>query len=187
MGHSMGGAEVLALASTAKYAALVNQIRGILLESPYIALSPASAPSRILMWLGLAALRVFPKQQISHRLPVETCSRDPEVHASLLGDKLRHGMGTLETFNAMTTRAADLDSGRYVLNEGAVKSLWIAHGSGDQCTSHDASKRWLERQDIPDKEFKSYDGWSHQLHADLPGNTEVFARDCANWILGRLS
>ena len=56
----------------------------------------------------------------------------------------------------------------------------------DKGTSYEASKKWFEQQStVKDKEFKTYEGWFHQLHADLPDDREVFAKDVGDWILAR--
>jgi acylglycerol lipase len=89
-------------------------------------------------------------------------------------------------FANMLDRAADLTSGKLVLNDG-IKSVYVAHGTADQVTSYDASKHWFDAQTgkVADRQFKSYEGWSHLLHADLPENRQVFADDIAEWILAR--
>jgi len=82
-------------------------------------------------------------------------------------------------------RAKDLDSGKRKLN-GNVRSLWMAHGSGDLTTDFGASKKFCEGQvGVVDRVFKGYEGWSHQMHADLPETRGVFAGDVAEWILER--
>jgi hypothetical protein len=34
--------------------------------------------------------------------------------------------------------------------------------------------------------MKTYEGWSHTLHCDLPDNRHIFANDSADWILARV-
>ena len=64
--------------------------------------------------------------------------------------------------------------------------MTLYHGTGDQVTSFDASKHWIERQeDILDKTFKLFEGGSHGLHCDLPDNRSVFAKEVGDWILAR--
>ncbi|KAI9737700.1 MAG: hypothetical protein M1818_005704 [Claussenomyces sp. TS43310] len=186
MGHSMGGGEVLTLASTPQYRDLLKDIRGILLESPYVALPPDQTPSPVTVFLGRMAGKLLPHHQISHAIPVKDVVRDPVVQKSLEDDALCHNRGSLEMFANMLDRSAALYKGTLKLNPG-VQALWLAHGTADRSTSHDASKKWFDTQTdgVVDKEFKTYDGWSHQLHADLPGNGEIFAKDVGDWILAR--
>lgn len=186
MGHSMGGAQVLTLASAPEYKDLMPKVRGWLLESPHIALVPSQEPSALKIFAGRLAGRLLPKFQLKHKMPADQISRDPEVIASLNSDPLLVSTGTLQGMAGLLDRANELSAGKRTINEG-VKSLWLAHGTGDQSTSYDASKKWFEThtQNVHDATLKTYDGWSHQLHADLPENRAVFANDVADWILAR--
>lgn len=119
-------------------------------------------------------------------MPVASVVRDPEVQASVAADARCHNRGTLEMFASMLDRSAGLATGKLKLGSG-VGALWLAHGTADQATSYEASRKWFEEQtkQVPDREFKTYEGWSHQLHADLPENRPVFAKDVGDWILKR--
>ena len=186
MGHSMGGAQVLTLASDSLYQDLMPKVRGWLLESPHIALAPSAEPSALKIRAGRLAGKLLPKWQIKHKMPVEQITRDPAVQKSLNEDPLLRATGTLQGMSGLLDRAAELSAGKRKLNEG-VKSLWLAHGTADQSVSYEASKKWFEThcQNVPDATLKTYEGWSHQLHADLPDNRHIFANDVADWVLAR--
>jgi acylglycerol lipase len=186
LGHSMGGGEVCTLASDPQYADLVYSIRGWMLESPFIGFPKGYEPSSLTVFFGRLAGRVLPRHQMSGAgLPPENLTRDPAVVKSIKEDKLLHGEGTLEGLSGMLDRTAALNEGRAKLNPG-VKSLWQGHGTADKGTSYKASKKWFDDQfQVQDKEFKTYDGWYHQLHADLPKDREIFAKDVGDWILAR--
>lgn len=176
---------MLTLASDANYADITDSVRGWLLESPYIALGPESEPSSVTVLVGRLASKVLPKYKMFQPLPAENLTRDPEVVKSLNEDPLLHGTGTLEGLSGMLDRAAALKEGKRVLNKG-VQSIWLGHGTADKGTSFAASKKWIgEQTQVKDKEFKVYEGWYHQLHADLPGDRPVFAKDVGDWILTR--
>ncbi|CCU80195.1 unnamed protein product [Blumeria hordei] len=187
MGHSMGGGEALTLASNPKYADLVGQIRGWILESPFIAFPKGHEPSAITVFFGRLARPILPRKQLQSALPAENLTRDPEVVHSLKTDALLHGLGTLEGLSGMIDRTNDLSSGKLKLNK-TVKGIWLGHGTIDKATCYEGSKNWFNSQcqDINDKEFKSYDGWYHQLHADLPEDRPVFAKDVGDWIMKRV-
>jgi acylglycerol lipase len=181
----MGGGEAVTLASEPLYADLIPHIRGWLLESPFIDFTPEAKPSSVKEFVGRLASKILPMRQLYNPLPAENLTRDPEVVKSLLEDKLLHGTGTLEGLAGMIDRTALLCGGKTKLNKG-VKSIWLGHGTADKGTSYAASKKWFDAQlDVEDKEFKSYEGWSHQLHADLPENRGIFAKDVGDWILTR--
>lgn len=182
----MGGGEALTLASDPEYAELMGSIRGWVLESPFIAFPAGFAPSAVTVFFGRLAGKVMPKMKRLSPLPPENLTRDPEVVKSLKEDKLLHDTGTLEGLAGMLDRAANLDGGKVRLNKG-VRSVWLGHGTKDMGTSYEGSRKWFDAQThVQDKEFKTYEGWTHQLHADLPDNRDMFAKDVGDWILARV-
>jgi hypothetical protein len=62
----------------------------------------------------------------------------------------------------------------------------MAHGTEDKTTWFEASRKWFDECTgaVADREFKAYEGWYHQLHADGP-DSEQFFRDVGDWILAR--
>ncbi|PQE32670.1 putative YJU3 Serine localizes to lipid particle protein [Rutstroemia sp. NJR-2017a WRK4] len=186
MGHSMGGGEAITLASDPNYADLMPSIRGWILESPFVGFPKGFEPSSLTVFFGRLAGKVLPHMHMVNRLPPENLTRDPAVIKSMDEDKLMHNTGTLEGLAGMLDRTAALNQGKVKLNEG-VKSLWLGHGTEDKGTSFEASEKWFQEQtaSVPDKEFKRYEGWYHQLHADTPENSKIFAQDVGDWILAR--
>lgn len=181
MGHSMGGGEVLTLIGTYEYLDLMSQIRGWLVESPFIGLT--QKPNPVTVFAGRIAGKVLPHHQIKHVIPAIELSRDPLVQKSIEEDPMCDGTGTLEMFANMLDRGSNLVDGKTKMNKG-VQALWHAHGTADKATSYPASKKWFEQQTaLEDKTFKSYEGEYHQLHADLPETRVVFYKDVGDWIL----
>lgn len=166
-----------------EYKDLVSQIRGWVLECPFIGFTPGAEPSIITVTLGRFASRFLPKFQMEHIIPPEFLSHDPAWAESIRNDPLCHNTGTLQGLASMLDRTAVLDSGSVKLG-AHVRSLWLAHGTDDKTCSFDAAMRWLERQEnVQDKSSKSYEGAYHQLHAD--DCKEEFGRDLVTWILER--
>jgi len=185
LGHSMGGAIVLTLASDPKYQELIPKFRGWMVEAPLIWFPKEAEPSSLKVFAGRLAGKVLPHFQLLNPIAAEKVSRDPNVIRSLKEDKLNHDTGTLEGLAGLLDRSVALASGRTRLNQG-VKSLWVSHGTSDLLTSCSASQKWYgEQTGVEDKELKIYDGWYHQLHADLPENNHIFAKDVGDWILAR--
>ncbi|KAM0255309.1 hypothetical protein ACHAQJ_005899 [Trichoderma viride] len=183
MGHSMGGGEVLTLAGDAQHKQLVGQIRGWILEAPFIGFSPAEVPSSLKVFVGRLVGRLLPRQQLKHVVPPEHLSRDPEVVESIRNDALCHNIGTLEGLASLLDRTAVLASGEIKLGAD-VQSLFLTHGTGDLTCSYDAAIKFLNDQTaVGDKEAKSYEGGYHQLHADLC--RDEFTKDVVDWILKR--
>jgi acylglycerol lipase len=188
MGHSMGGGQVLTLLCRPEYQeSLVKKVRGWLLESPFISFSPEEQPSWFKVYAGRLAGRLLPHRQLKHDIAPHHLTRDPEVAKSLLADELMHNTGTLEGLAGLLDRTDALAKGLVRPPAGgAVRSLWIGHGTQDKTTWFEASKKYFDEctGEIADKEFKAYEGWYHQLHADGP-DSEQFYKDVGDWVLAR--
>ncbi|KAK8058384.1 hydrolase [Apiospora phragmitis] len=185
LGHSMGGGEVATLASDSAYDDLIGQVRGWLLESPFIGFTPVEEPSWLLVFSGRLAGKFLPHMHLTRPIPPEHVVRDPAVQQSIREDTLLHDTGTLEGLASMLDRTEALSSGRTRLRP-QVRSLLHTHGDGDLVCSFDKAKAWFDRQKatgLEDATFKNYEGFYHQLHAD-PGR-ETFYKDVADWILAR--
>ncbi|KAK4105052.1 alpha/beta-hydrolase [Parathielavia hyrcaniae] len=188
MGHSMGGGQVLTLACHADYQdSVVRPVRGWLLESPFVSFSPEEKPSWLKVQAGRLAGRLFPHRQLRHEIRPEHLSRDPEVVRSIAADELMHNTGTLEGLAGLLDRTAALASGEVrPLPGGAVRSLWVGHGTLDKTTWYEASKKYFDEctGEVKDKYFRVYEGWYHQLHADGPESVQ-FYKDVGDWVLAR--
>ncbi|MCJ1374724.1 hypothetical protein MMC20_005956 [Loxospora ochrophaea] len=184
MGHSMGGQEVLQFASKGP-ADIRKQITGYILSAPFIALHPSSVPNRLTVIVGRLAGKVLPKWQLVQKLDPKFLTRDQKVAQGYVDDELVHDTGTLEGLAGMLERAEELDTGKVEVQDGDSVRIWCGHGNGDRVTSHEASKRFMDRCKVKDKEFKTYEGWYHCLHAEPGGDKETFADDIAKWVLFR--
>ncbi|KHO00921.1 uncharacterized protein MAM_01699 [Metarhizium album ARSEF 1941] len=183
MGHSMGGGEVLTLAGDSQYAEIVGQVRGWLLECPFVGFPAGEEPSILKVFAGRLVGRLLPKQQLKHVVPPEYLSRDEAVVQSVRDDPLCHNTGTLEGLASLLDRTALLSSGRVRLGKH-VRSVLLTHGTEDRACSYDAAVRFLTQQDgVDDKTTKSYDGAYHQLHADHC--KDEFTNDVVEWVLER--
>jgi len=186
LGHSMGGGELITLASDALYEDLTLQIRGWMLESPFIDFTPDSKPPLLKVYFGRLVGKILPHKQMFNPLQPEHTTRDPEVIKSLIADELLHGTATLEGASGLLDRTMAINTGKTKLSKG-VNSLWLGHGTADKGACYHASKKWFDQQvEIQDKEFKTYEDWSHQLHADTPETRAIYNKDIADWILARV-
>ncbi|KAI1497158.1 Alpha/Beta hydrolase protein [Biscogniauxia marginata] len=188
LGHSMGGGQVLTLASTPEYRAdVVSRVRGWILESPFLGFAPELQPSALTIASGRLASHVVPLFKLHRPVPPTDLTRDPEVRRSIAADPLLHNYGTLEGLAGMLDRTAALASGAIQPDGRAMRSLLLAHGSADKVTSFDKAKDWFEGIGRPavgdDATFRPYEGMYHQMHADY--GKEDFYRDVGDWILAR--
>ncbi|CAK7197653.1 hypothetical protein SEUCBS139899_000301 [Sporothrix eucalyptigena] len=191
LGHSMGGNEIAALmaapAGSEHETSVVKHIRGWLFEAPFFGWPVGEAPSSLKIAAGRLAGRFLPHFQLKHKIPEVYLSRDPEVVADLSKDKLCHDTGTLEGMAALLDRVNEIAQG-HVKPGPSVKSIWLGHGDADRCTSFPASKTWFEiaAAAVPDRTFRNYEGWVHQLHAEPLADRELFYRETGDWILERV-
>lgn len=182
MGHSMGGGEVLTLASDPAYEKTINQVRGWILESPFIGFSPDDKPSSAKVFVGRLVGRLLPKQQMKHAVPPEHLTRDQEIVESYRNDPLCHNTGTLEGLASLLDRTAALSNGSRPVHSG-VRSLLLTHGNGDKTCSFDEAMKYFNAQTVADKAAKPYEGAYHQLHNDHC--KDEFTKDVVDWILER--
>ncbi|KAK7753120.1 hypothetical protein SLS62_004851 [Diatrype stigma] len=187
LGHSMGGGQALALASTPAHAGLAARVRGWVLEAPFLGFAPELQPHWLTIASGRLAAHVVPGFHLVRDIPPEHVTRVPEVQRSLAADALCHDTGTLEGLAGMLDRTERLARGALRPDPAVVRSLLLLHGSGDRSTSCGRSREWFDVQQreapIADAVFREYDGMYHQLHADY--GKEEFYKDVADWILER--
>ncbi|PNP84800.1 hypothetical protein FNYG_01894 [Fusarium nygamai] len=184
LGHSMGGGEVITLAADPQYAKLVSQVRGWLLEAPFIGFAPEEVPSSFKVFAGRLAGKILPKFQLKHVLDVANLTRRPDVAKGFKEDPLCHDTGTLEGLASLLDRTGALQSGSVKLGK-EVRSLWLGHGDHDKACSYQAAIDFAQKQDTEDKTVKTYVGGYHALHVDLC--QEEYAKDITDWILERSS
>ncbi|KAI1405633.1 hydrolase [Hypoxylon fuscum] len=184
LGHSMGGGEVLTFASTPEYEDVIAQVRGWVLEAPFLGFAPSVQPHWITVVSGRLAARVLPNFHLVRVVPPEHLCRDPAVQKSIVDDALLHNTGTLGGLSGMIDRAEFLSAGKLALSP-RVKSVLLTHGTEDMVASFDKVKAWWAQQKVEDGTFKAYEGYFHQLHAE-PGKEE-FYKDVGDWILERCS
>ncbi|CAK3882537.1 Hypothetical predicted protein [Lecanosticta acicola] len=188
MGHSMGGGQVLTYISLGPED-VKRQIRGYLCEAPFVSLHERSRPWKGTVVLGRLVGRLLPHRQMVQQLDPKKLCRDPDVCKAFEEDALCHDTGTLEGLAGMLDRASDLQEGKVVVREGQGEGgktrLWIGFGTGDEILSEDICRKWYEKCQIEDKEYKRYEGWYHKLHAEPGDDKFQFARDVSKWILDR--
>ncbi|KAI5203565.1 alpha/beta-hydrolase [Aureobasidium subglaciale] len=188
MGHSMGGAEILHYASTGPPDVL-SQVRGFIASAPLISLHPSTRPFKATVMAGRVAGRILPKFQLVQKLDSKYLSRDPEQNKLWEQDELCHDTGTLEGLAGMLDRGLQLESHKVLPKESAGEGgkirLLALHGTADHVNAYDATKAYVERSDLSDKELKSYDGWYHNMHAEPGEDKLMFAKHVSEWIMQR--
>ncbi|KAI0124348.1 putative alpha/beta hydrolase [Xylariales sp. AK1849] len=182
LGHSMGGGQVLTLASSTEYDDVISQVRGWILEAPFIGFTPEEEPGWLTVFSGRLAGKLMPHFHLVRPILPEKLVRDPAVQQSIRDDELMHDTGTLEGLASMLDRTNALSTGKTKLSP-KVKSLILMHGDSDRVCSYDKAKAWYEKETVEDGEFRTFKGFYHQMHAD-PGK-EKFYEEVRDWILER--
>lgn len=162
----MGGAEVLTYMAEGPKE-IKSQVRGWLLESPFVAFNAASKPSPVVVFVGRLAGKMLPHRQMVQKLEEKLLCRDPAVQKEFVEDPLCHNTGTLEGLSGMLDRAAELDSGKIRIpgdaGEGGKTRVWLSHGTADGVCDYHGSERLYKRWDhIEDKELRELKGWFHK-------------------------
>jgi acylglycerol lipase len=160
-GHSMGGAVV------SNY--LIHrqpQITGAVLSSPYFRMA-FEAP-KLKIQLGRWMEDLLPKLALPTGLNADHISRDKKEVDIYKKDKLVHDKISAKMGMQL------IDNGEYAIahaKEIKIPTLLI-HGTGDQLTSHLASKEFLSNAGS-NISAKFYDGLYHEMHHE-PERDEVF-------------
>ncbi len=173
-GQSMGGNLVLQYPLRRPAA---GAVRGIISSAPWIALSMTPSPGKVA--LARLVRSLFPGLAMQNDLDPGNISRDPEVVAAYEADPLVHHQITPGLGVTMLEAAAALNSYQGVF----PLPLLLMHGSGDQITSHDASRDFASRAE-GNVTFKSWPGCYHELHQE-PEKEEVL-EFALEWLMGQL-
>ena len=171
LGHSAGG-----VTSTTYALDYQDRIDGLICESFAFRVF---APNFALKLLE-GASHVLPHAHVL-RLKMEDFSRDPEWVAQLNADPLTH-----DEVQPVATVAAFARAGeRFEREFGKITlPVFILHGTDDKATRPDGSEQFFNETGSSDKTLKLYEGYYHDLLADL-GKEQVF-EDIDAWISERL-
>lgn len=153
-GHSMGGNVVINYAL--KYP---SQIKAVVATSPLLRL--AFNPPKWKVSLGRFMLNIIPSITLPSELDASGISRDKAEVARYQNDPLVHDkispMYSFPVFDAGEYAIANADKLRL--------PMLVCHGTGDQITSHEASKEFTENTQKAD--VKLFEGAYHELHYDF--------------------
>ena len=158
MGHSMGGQEVLQYAGRGE---VKRRINGFLALAPFIRLHPTSQPGWLKYHAGKLASKILPHMQLVNRLDPSYMSHDEALNEAWREDELCHDTGTLEGLAGLLSRADDLDKNTTFIEDWDQLHIFLAHGTEDRYTSHEATKSFMERLKVKDKTLKLYEGSYH--------------------------
>ena len=154
-GHSMGGNVVINYVLKRSH-----PFKGVVATSPLLRL--AFQPPQWKLRAGKIMQKLAPSITLPSELDATAISRDPDEVQKYIDDPLVHDKisanYSLAVFEAGEWAIANADK----LNTPAL----IVHGTGDQITSHEASKEFVQNSDKMAEIELIEDGY-HELHNDL--------------------
>ncbi|MBI1289386.1 MAG: alpha/beta fold hydrolase [Flavobacteriales bacterium] len=173
-GHSMGGNVVLNYLLQRK-----PRINGAIVSAPWLKL--AFDPPAIQVKLGRLVSNILPGLLQSTKLDVTAISRDPKEVKRYSDDPLVHDKISTAFFVGVH------DSGEWALEHASELEtpLLLYHGTGDQLTSHDASKQFAEKAGS-NVTFRSLEGYYHESHNEAEADRQEVFKMIINWINSHL-
>lgn len=152
-GHSMGGSVVL------NYLIKQNpkNIAGVIITSPLLRIAFVPPAWRVI--LGKVVRSIYPALLQPTGLDVAKLTRVEAVNQAYAKDPLVHGKISVSAYFEI------MEHGENVLKDADKLRVpvFLAHGSGDQLTSHEASRELAnKRKDIIT--YKEFEGLYHEMH-----------------------
>jgi alpha-beta hydrolase superfamily lysophospholipase len=172
LGNSMGGLIALDFA-IARSASL----RGVVAASP--ALGAVGVPP-VLMALGRAMSRIWPRFSLEVGMDLTGLARDPEIAAQLVADPLFHRRGTARLSTEVTAAIERVQRTAPALDIPVL----LLHGGADRMVPPDGTRAFFARLTVADRTLREYPHAYHALFADL--DAAVVIADLAGWIEARL-
>ncbi|RIA91978.1 Alpha/Beta hydrolase protein [Glomus cerebriforme] len=176
-GHSMGGCLAADYASDGPEK---NNLAGIVLSSPLIALAPKSRVPKSALVLGNALSKVIPNLTIPVPLDKKYISRDPIEIERYGNDSLIHNSGSLRGL-------ADLINYTKLVLKEKYKNImlptYICFGTDDGINDFNTAKQFFNKLPSKEKTWREYPGFYHEMHYEVDRNLVI--NDYLSWILQR--
>ncbi len=157
-----------------------NNFKGAVISSPWYKLS--FDPSALMLFFARIMKKVYPKFTQNTNLDVKAFTHDKKIIDAFIADPLIHGKMSTKMFYEIYC------AGHWVMENADKISLpvLIQHGNDDKITSYKASKEFVEKAKIINKDitYKEWDGMYHELHNELEKD-KVF-EFVADWIMKKL-
>ncbi len=172
-GHSMGGGLAINFALKKK-----PTVAGIIAASPWLELAK-SPPKGVEQALRIISyfLPFFPNKT---KIDTRSLTRDPEMLNNYLTDPLNHDDISARTYIHCK------DAGKWALDHCKilVPHLLLMHGSKDEITSYEASRRFRIESGSEMVDFKGFTGLYHELHNEP--ERELIFDHVIDWMNRRL-
>ena len=149
-------------------------ITGVIVTGSQLRL--AFQPSAIQVALGRSMANLIPSFSQKVNLDINTISRDQAVRDAYRADPLRSGVISAKLFVEI------MNASDYALAHALELRLpvLLMHGGSDGLIDPKGSEEFFQRVSIPDKKFKQYEGFYHEIHNE-PQKQIVF-KDMIEWL-----
>jgi alpha-beta hydrolase superfamily lysophospholipase len=155
LGHSMGGLIVLDFGLHHP-----QEVNGVIASSPHLSDPPVSP---LLITLSRTLSSVWPSFSMDAGIDNTGLSRDPDVVQAFLNDPLTHGKGSARLSTELSNAVAETNAN----SANFQPPLLITHGTADQMTDPQASRRFYEKVISTNKKYIAYEGGYHEGHNDI--------------------
>ncbi|KAI8836599.1 Alpha/Beta hydrolase protein [Chytridium lagenaria] len=177
-GHSMGGCIVLNY--SIRYP---ENLKGVIASAPLVESGKKTKVSTVEYYAVRGLSMFLGTFAINNPVDPKALAKDAEVAKVYTSDPNVHPFITLQT-------AVDIVmNGEALLSEGYKKfpkhaALIMTHGTEDVLTCPIASRKFYDKVEISDKEYREFDGAYHELHNDF-GKEDMY-KLYTDFILKRL-
>lgn len=185
--HSMGGALAIAFATRTPALPGLDKLKGVIACAPLLRQAPGARAPALLIRAGSIIGMLAPKMQLKTEVNATAICRDPVVQAAYAADPLCAPVGSYKGVADMLLGGETLVSRDYK-NWPADLPLLVLHGTGDLVTCHDASAEFVRKAQADGKlvEFKSYEGFYHEMHNEPADDKWKMIGDLTDWIQSKL-
>ncbi|GAA5855629.1 hypothetical protein JCM3766R1_006488 [Sporobolomyces carnicolor] len=191
MGHSMGGAVVLASQTRPvrlDHADLFDG--GVVSTSPLLRQAPGVKAPQLVVKLGNLVGRAFPTLALPAAVKPEDTCRDERVQREYAQDKLCLQRGSFGGVGSMLVGGQALVDRDFARWPKHVPVL-VCHGEADLVTDHRASQEFVEKLKdkvrVDDATYKGFEGFYHEMQNEPGQDKLVFINYVIDWILERSS
>ncbi|ANB14309.1 Yju3p [Sugiyamaella lignohabitans] len=177
-GHSMGGAITLNYAIKGKQR---ERIDAYIANSPLVEVHPKSQGNPVLVAIAPFIAKIYPSYKSKVHLNFNYLTDDKARVDEYRKDPLRLGYTTAEQATGFLNRGKRLLNSVFV-EKFVDKPVLVSHGTADYVNNYESTAKFFSLLKVSDKEFKTYEGWPHELTNVTQPKREQHRDDVLAWL-----